>query len=452
LTGAKLAAGGSPVAWKETRPVAERFKFVLECEKQEKPIAVLCREFGISRQTGYKWLARYREDPCPEMLEDRSRRPLRQPHETSQEVIDGVIAARKRYPHWGPRKLRVILQQRWPDVSWPASSTIGQILKRRGLVQPRRRRRRTPPYTKPFGNVTAPNQLWCIDFKGHFKTGDGTRVYPLTITDAFSRFIIRCDAVRDPRSAEVRDILESAFREFGLPQAIRSDNGPPFASTGPGGLTELSAWWIKLGLRHERIDPGKPQQNGRHERMHLTLKRETASPPATTLRGQQGAFDRFRKQFNQERPREALGFATPASLYAPSARLFSDSFRRDNYPFQLEHTLVDKRGYARWDGRNVFIGAALRHELVDLRPVGKRRWAVCFGPIVLGHYDPSANKRALILQRSKRKPRISNGAGDAHSAIPVDSADAAHRAAPAPHSHRADRSAEQKRVSTMSPV
>jgi transposase InsO family protein len=426
------------VPWKESCAMQERFKFVLEARKGEKPIAMLCRDFGISRQTGYKWLRRYDEEPYPEALDDRSRRPSHSPGRVDQLVEDIVVAARKRYPHWGPRKLRDILikRHRCPSGDWPSAATIGRILKRRGLVRPRRRRIHTPPYTRPFADVTAPNQVWCIDFKGHFDTLDGTTVYPLTITDAFSRFILRCEVVLDPRTAEVRDILESAFREFGLPEAIRSDNGPPFASTGPGGLSELSAWWIHLGIRHERIEPGKPQQNGRHERMHRTLKYETALPAAKTPRGQQGRFDRWRKEFNEERPHEGIAMATPASLYVPSARLFPEKLERDQYPFDVERALVDTRGYIRWHGRRVFIGSALSDQLVELRPARHRRWTVCFGPVVLGCYDPR-DRRARLRRISIRKPRISSGAGDGLRPFAVDSRRRLPTAKPpSPHAHR----------------
>jgi transposase InsO family protein len=323
-----------------------------------------------------------------------------------------------------------------------SAATIGRILKRRGLVRQPRRRVHTPPYTRPFGVVTAPNQLWCIDFKGHFKTLDGTRVYPLTLTDAFSRFILRCEVVLDPRTAEVRDILESAFREYGLPEAIRSDNGAPFASTGPGGLTELSAWWIQMRIRHERIDPGKPQQNGRHERMHSTLKYETAMPPAKTARGQQGRFDRWRKQFNEERPHEGIQMATPASLYVPSARQFPQKLERELYPFDVERALVDGNGYIRWHGRRVFIGSALNDQLVELRPRRRRCWTICFGPVVLGSYD-EADKIARLRQISIRKPRLSNGAGDALCAFAVDSRRRLPTAKPpSPHTDRVEKCAK----------
>ena len=373
--------------WKVSQAVEQRFEFVRAVEKGEQSMAAVCRQFGISRQTGYKWWRRYLEGPGTEMLVEHSRRPHSNPRQIDDSVGDLVAAARGRYPHWGARTLYHWLRAQFPKKPWPSPASIGRLLARRGLLRPARRRRKTPPYTQPFAEITAPNQLWCIDFKGHFCTADGTRIYPLTITDSYSRFVLRCDSVLDPRSAEVRLILEGCFREFGLPEAIRSDNGPPFASTGPGGVSFLSAWWISLGIRHERIEPGKPQQNARHERMHLTLKRDTASPPAATFRGQQGRFDRWRKMFNRERPHQGIGYATPASLYAPSAKLFPVKLDRDYYQFAFEHVVVDKRGFTEWNQRRVFIGTALRHQLVEFRRLKSRRWLVCFGPVQLGIHD-----------------------------------------------------------------
>jgi transposase InsO family protein len=438
--------------------VEQRFEFVLTCEKKELSMAAICRSFGISRQTGYKWLRRYRQDPDPQSLVEQSRRPDRSPQASGQGVIEAIEEARGRYPHWGPRKLKAWLTQQLPDVRWPAASTIGEILKRGGLTRPARRRRRTPPYTQPFAEVSAPNQVWCIDFKGHFRTGDGTRVYPLTITDAFSRFLLCCEVVFDPDSAPVRDILEFVFNTYGLPETIRSDNGPPFASTGVAGLTDLNVWWTKLGIRHERIEPGKPQQNGRHERMHLTLKQETASPPSATPRGQQGAFNRFRREFNLERPHEALGFRTPASLYAPSAKPFPKNLARMDYPFDVERAFVTKRGVASWHGRDVYIGIALRNELVEFRPAGRNRWIVCFGPVVLGCYHPSRKKHGLIRLRSPRKHRISNGSGDASLSLGTAVGTPAPSAAPPPDTilavkmNRRKSFRNKEKLSTMSPV
>ncbi len=274
-------------------------------------------------------------------------------------------------------------------------------------MRSRKRRRYTPPYTQPFANCTAPNQVWCIDFKGWFRTSDGTKCHPLTLTDAFSRYLLRCEILLEPCTGEVWTALESAFDEFGLPEVIRSDNGPPFASTGPGGLTELSVWWTRLGIRHERIEPGKPQQNGRHERFHLTLKQEAASPPEEDFRAQQRAFDRFRRVYNEERPHEALGQKTPAELYVPSARPLPakiplwDEADPDS---MFEQSLVDSSGRAKWGRYRVDVGTALKHQLVNFRVAGDRQWLVTFGPVVLGVFDETRSHRGLI--RPKRGRRL----------------------------------------------
>jgi transposase InsO family protein len=395
------------VPWKASSPVEEKFRFVIECKKGGVSMAALCRAFGISRQTGYKWLARYYEDG-PEGdaagLEERPRRAMTHPNAVGSGAVEAILWLRRKYPHWGPRKLQDQLKKLKPEIPWPAVSTVGDILKRHGLVRPRRRRRHTPPYTKPFGEVSAPNQLWCVDFKGHFCTGDGEKCYPLTITDAHSRFILRCEIVDDPDGNCVREVFEATFREFGLPEAIRSDNGPPFASTGAGGLTELSVWWLRLGIRHERIEPGKPQQNSRHERMHLTLKQQTASPPAATGKRQQLAFDGFCHEFNYERPHEALGMKTPAEVYVPSMRQLPDQLLQlysaeEVYDYQLLY--VDKHGFVKWRRSRLFVAVALRFERVIFDPVGPHQWEVRFGPVVLGFFDETRRHKGII--RPKRK-------------------------------------------------
>ncbi len=264
--------------WRETWVMDEKVRFVAAASEEEAVMSELCVEFGISRQTGYKWLQRYRAEGL-EGLKDRSRAPNRHGRAREEELVAAALGLRERQPTWGPKKLRRKLSERWPDLSTPAISTIGDWLRKEGLTQSRRPRRRCPPFASPFQAVEAPNAVWCADFKGWFRTGEGKRCDPLTISDAMSRYLLRCEAVAQPDGDCVRDAFDAAFCEFGLPLAIRSDNGPPFASVGAGGLSRLSVWWIKLGVRPERIDPGKPQQNGRHERLHRTLKEDAASPP-----------------------------------------------------------------------------------------------------------------------------------------------------------------------------
>jgi putative transposase len=285
--------------------------------------------FGISRKTGYKWLERYRDDPLQGLFE-RSRAPHHRANGLAAEVVEKILAMRRRYPYFGPRKLLVKLGDRYAGQRWPAASTIGDLLRREGLSEPRRRRRSAAPITKPFAPVTVPNDTWCADFKGWFRTADGERCDPLTISDAYSRFLITCRIVA-PTTEGVQPRFTRAFREFGLPRAMRTDNGPPFASNGAGGPSRLSVEWVKLGIKLERIEPGAPQQNGRHERIHRTLKEQTARSPAATAQEQQRRFDRFRVHYNHERPHEALGQATPASCYTASARPYPDHIKEPWY-------------------------------------------------------------------------------------------------------------------------
>ena len=374
----------------------QRIQFVLERRSGDVSMAALCRVFGISRQTGYKWLRRFAEVGELAKLTERSRRPKSHPSRTPMKLRRIVVQARRQHPHWGPRKLRAWLMRRAVDA--PAASTIGEILKDAGLVAPRRRRRRATPSTQPFGECTAPNQVWCIDFKGEFRTGDGQWCIPLTVTDAFSRFILCCVAVAAPDTATVRRILTRLFRELGLPAAFRSDNGPPFASTGAAGLSRLSAWWLRLGIRHERIEPGKPQQNGRHERMHLTLRLETATPPAPTIAAQQRRFDRFCNTFNHDRPHEALDNATPASIYTPSLKRMPPLVPAFTYPF-CETRLVSEDGTVQWGRGRLFITSALANEVVGIHRISERYCEILFGPMTIGILDERQRHRGLIRYR-----------------------------------------------------
>jgi len=372
--------------WTETRAMDQRAKFVLECVRGEYPMAELCRMFGISRKTGYKWFMRYDLEGV-EGLGDRSRAPKCHPNQVSSDVEAMVLAARHQHPTWGPKKLRVLLARRDPDRIWPACSTIGEILTRHGLTVPRKERRRAPPQTQPFAACDAPNAVWCADFKGWFRTGDGSRCEPLTISDAHSRYLLRCQASGDTHYQMVRGLFEATFREYGLPWAIRTDNGSPFASCGIGGLSRLSVWWLKLRIVPERIDPGQPQQNGRHERMHRTLKHDAASPPSPTLRGQQRSFDRFRREFNEERPHEALGMRTPASVYEGSPRAYPARLGDVEYGQGLEIRRVKPNGVFNWKNRRVFLGEAFGRELVGLAWLDDRYWQVWFGPMALCVFD-----------------------------------------------------------------
>src|SRR5262249_40658368 len=395
--------------WSQTNVTKERVKFVLEWERRWQEthggridIAELCRMFGVSRPTGYLWIARYREAGHDvRALENRSRRPHSNPRAVPIDVEEYIVAARKERPRWGARKLRAWLVDRHPGRVWPSASCIAAILKRRGLAVPRRRRRRVVPLTQPFGACDRPNAVWCVDFKGWFRTRDGNKCYPLTLIDAYSRYLLRCEGVLDPDGYRVQHIFDSAFREFGLPKAIRSDNGPPFASTGAGGLTALNIWWLRLGIRLERITPGKPQQNGRQERFHLTLKLDV--PIEWDLRAQQRAFDLYRVDYNQERPHEALGQKPPETAYQRSRCSYPRPPERVEPPPWCHSAAVDAQGCIRWRGRRIHISHALALETVALSPAGRGRWGISYGPIELGSIDDERLDRGLIRLRRRRR-------------------------------------------------
>jgi putative transposase len=396
--------------WSETDAMKERTRFVLEWEERWKEnegnenMSELCREFGISRECAYKWVRRYEEAQRDlSALEERSRRPLTSPHAVPDIVQDVIVEARKAKPKWGPVKLRGWLVERFPGVNFPSPSAMAGILKRRGLVrQPRRRRRAAPlaGVASPFPDCDQPNAVWCVDFKGWFAMGNGERCYPLTILDAYSRYVIRCEALLDPVGNAVFLAFDSAFREFGRPKAIRSDNGPPFASTGAAGLTALAVTLLQLGIRLERIAPGKPQQNGRHERMHRTLKLETE--PQADLRAQQRAFDLWRREYNEERPHAALGNRPPARIYVPSSRGYPCKRVTPEPPVWNHAEQVSKDGFIKLHRRKFFVSSALRHLFVELERIGPEQWEVRWGPILLGRIHWSRPDRGLIVVRRKR--------------------------------------------------
>jgi putative transposase len=385
--------------WKETCQMDERMQFIARVLAGEDEMTVLCREYGVSRKTGYKWLGRYISDGAAGLAE-RSHAPLQHGQAHQVAVVQAVLGLRQRWPHWGPKKLRVKLVEHHPELPVPAASTIGEWLRREGVVGRSRQRRRCPAYTQPFAAVSAANDVWCTDFKGWFRTGDGRRCDPFTLTDAHSRYLLRCQAVARPDEENVRPIFEAAFKEHGLPLAIRSDNGPPFASPGVGGLSRLAVWWIKLGIRPERIVAGKPQQNGRHERVHRTLKQETATPPAASLPAQQQQFNAFRTVYNNERPHEALGQQTPASLYEPSPRPYPDRLEEPHYGDDVAERRVRSNGQIKWAGELVFVGEALVGEPVGILETEDGDWLVRYADVELGYIHP---------QRRRLSPRPLHG-------------------------------------------
>lgn len=375
--------------WKESRIVDQRLQFLSSYQKEEMSISDLCREFEVSRPTGYRWINRYKE-AGPEGLLDLSSKPHSCSHATSELIGDAILAMRRKYPSWGARKLKARLERLQPSVAWPAASTFGNILRRAGLTHPKRKKRRTTPYSEPFSEVTAPNQLWCMDFKGYFNTGDGTRCDPLTITDAHSRYLIRCQIVSRMDLSEVTAVCEAAMREYGMPARIRTDNGAPFAGTGLLGMSKLSLGWRKLGIVHERIQPGRPQENGRHERMHRTLKEDTTKPAAFTLRSQQKKFDTFRHMFNHERPHEGLNNETPGSIYQPSLTMLPGTVKEFLYPKGFETRRINNSGDFSWHKDRVFVSEVFKFEALGFELIAEDVYKVFFRDIELGIFDVEA--------------------------------------------------------------
>jgi transposase InsO family protein len=345
----------------------------------------LATQFGISRKTGYKWVDRYETHGVLGLC-DRSRRPHRSPRATEPALLAALLAARHRHPTWGPKKLLRVLRRREPHREWPCRSTVCGWLKRYGLVTARRRRER-PPVPSPLAPITRANEVWTVDFKGEFRTGDRVYCYPLTVRDGFSRFVLRCDALISPTYDATRRRFERAFAEYGLPDRIRSDNGPPFASTGLAGLSRLSVWWIRLGIRPERIGLGHPEQNGSHEQFHAVLKAETTRPPARDAAAQQRRFTHFCAEYNYDRPHEALADEVPATRYQPSPRSLPARLPSLEYPGHFELRRVSPIGQISWAGRRLFVSGALAGEDVGLEEVDDGLWTVYFGPLALGRLD-----------------------------------------------------------------
>jgi transposase InsO family protein len=365
-------------------------------------IAALAEVYDISRKTIYKWLERHDKEGVAG-LADRSRAPHESPHKVSEETMAQIIAARQRWK-WGPQKLRIKLAAAHPNVVWPAESTIGEVLKRAGLSHRRKPRVRTPPYAQPFASVEVANQTWCADFKGWFRTADGTRCDPLTITDAHSRYLLRCHIVAKADTTHVAAIFEAAFRQYGLPRVIHTDNGVPFASRAPGGLSRVSMQWVRLGIRSERSRPASPQDNGRHERMHLTLKQTTLQPPERNPRRQQDAFDRFQRDYNHERPHQALEDATPASCYRASPREMPRRVPELEYGDHVEVRRISQQGSLKWMGERTFVSEIFAYEWLALRPLNERCFEVLYGPVTLGFLDTFLHTfhRALTVRLRRR--------------------------------------------------
>lgn len=375
------------MSWQETCVMEQRIQFVMDVLDGTYSMSECCQSYGISRKTGYKWLLRYQQGGL-DGLHDRSRAPHRHPQEISLMVKQAILAVKTRFPQWGAPKIRVRLAREHPDWQrYPAVSTIGLFLHKQHLTRPRKRRRRASPSPVPLTDGRYVNQVWCADFKGHFQTKDGGRCNPLTITDHASRYLLCCRHVERMNHDRAKTCFEQAFRRYGLPDVIRTDNGSPFASVGLAGLSRLSYWWIRLGIHPERIEPGHPEQNGRHERMHKTLKAHTAAPPAKTLSAQQKRFDRFCWEYNQQRPHEALQMRTPSDYYHRSPRPYPKRLPTVWYPDAMRVRRVRKGGEIKLDNKLLYVSLGLAGEQVGLEQTDEDCSRLWYCDYLLGRID-----------------------------------------------------------------
>lgn len=382
--------------WKEVSSMDERSRFVKEALKGEVAFSNLCKAYEISRKTGYKWLSRY-EESGKQGLSDLSRAPKNSPQKVTDEVRKLLIKSRNEHPYWGPIKIISWLKQKDSKLVLPASSTVGEIFKSEGLIEEHKVPLRNPKGKAPEVNAASPNSIWSTDFKGEMRMQNRKLCYPLTVADQKSRFILCCQGYESINYQSVKRAFEKLFLEHGLPEVILSDNGVPFSSS--SGLSKLSVWWIKLGIRPVRIQPGKPQQNGKHERMHRTLKQETARPPGRNMQEQQRKFDHFTREYNYERPHEALDNKTPAKLYKPSKRLMPKKLLEMSYPGHYELRKVGENGEIKWFSEKTFISKALGNETVGLEEIDDGLYTVHFGPLQLGYI----NQRTKSFERTLKK-------------------------------------------------
>jgi transposase InsO family protein len=369
----------------------QRFKFIETYLEGTSTFSQLCHRFGISRRIGYKWVKRFVEEGRLG-LADRSRAPHHTPHALCESQRKLILGIKCDHMDWGPNKIVIWLNQTYPDVVWPVTSTVGELLKQYDLVKKRRKRQRIEPYTQPFGECGAPNDSWSIDYKGQFKTQDGHLCYPLTLSDNFSRYLLACDGYERISGERVKEVMEAVFKEYGLPKVIRSDNGTPFASKGLGALTYLSVWWMKLGIVHERIRPGHPEENGRHERMHRTLKERTIRPAKATMLEQRVAFKAFIQEYNEERPHEGLNNQRPGWVHRVSERVYPGYLSEAEYEKDYETRRVRENGTMKWKGKEVYVTDALKGEEIGLLEKGDGEWEVYYYKKKLGVFKEEGMK------------------------------------------------------------
>ena len=376
----------------------QKIKLIADWKSGHCDISDLSKKYKVSRKTVYKWVGRY-EGEGVDGLKERSRAPKKPHNQTSEHLVERLLEEKRAYPKWGPKKIIALLEEKYPQEAWPATSTAGEWFKRHGLVRRRKRRLRVPPYTEPFAECKEPNDVWSADYKGQFRTQDNKICYPLTISDNHSRYLLACQGLQGPRYQESYEVFKRVFREYGLPHAIRIDNGAPFAGRGIGGLSRLSIWWIKLGIQPERIDKGEPQQNGRHERMHRTLKSDTTKPPGNDMTDQQKKFDWFHAEYNQIRPHESLGQKPPAKIYNKSPRLYTENPPAPEYDTSCAVRSIRSSGEIKFGNKLYFISELLTKERVGLEEIADGIWCIYYSFQPIG---------ILNLLRQKVEPLITH--------------------------------------------
>ncbi len=382
--------------WKELNVMELRTQFIAEWLAKRYTVTALSQRYGISRQTAHKWIGRFKRDGF-KGLTDRSTAPHHRPQRTPAMIREQIIASKLLHQHWGPKKVVDYLKRHQPKLQWPADSTVGEILKQAGLVKARNKRKRVGADVAVFKDCDRCNRVWSVDYKGQFVLGNGRLCYPLTVTDNYSRYLLQCRALASPNHRDTRSWLEWVFREYGLPQAIRSDNGAPFASMAAGGISRLSRWWIQLGIKPERIKPGKPQHNGRHERMHRTLKAEATRPAAYSLEAQQKRFDAFCREYNDERSHESLERKCPVQVYQPSPQTYPERVPEVEYEQQVQVRSVRHNGQIKWKGEFIYVTEILAKDRVGLTEIDNDLWEVRYGFYLLGFIP----ERTMKLERAK---------------------------------------------------
>ena len=376
--------------WKMTEPMDQKIRLIADWQRTQYSITDLSKKYDVSRKTVYKWCYRYEKEGI-DGLKDQNRAPKYSPNGTSGAIVNLLIKEKLKNRKRGPVKIYHQLKRQYPDIKLPAPSTIAHWLKKNGLVNKRKRRKHVPPYTEPFITAESPNCVWSADYKGQFRTRNKRICYPLTISDNYSRYLLRCTGLPGPRYSQTRNVFEKTFREYGLPDAIRIDNGTPFAGRCVGGLSRLSIWWIQLGIAPERIDKGSPYQNGRHERMHRTLKLEAVSAMTSNMKEQQRLFDKFIYDYNNYRPHEALNHEVPAHYYRKSSRPYTEKPPAIEYDLGYTVRSVRYNGYFRFNGLLYYLTDLLHKQRVALKEFADGQWKIYYSFCPIGILDLRKN-------------------------------------------------------------